>query len=201
MYKVATLIANHNYAKYLDAAIQSALNQTYPNFVIVVDDCSTDGSRTIAMSILKPSKMHKQQDIEYHVGEKGMLICLPKNMGPSIARNIGILSTIKEFDYYQILDADDIMYPNKIEKLLSVMDDKVGVAYADYDQVNIKTGTVIREYKEDFSLKRLREECIVHSGSLVNKNALLAVLEGSNIYDPNRSCAEDYLLWTKLCKK
>src|SRR5690606_9505624 len=123
MYKVATLIANHNYAKYLDAAIQSALNQTYPNFVIVVDDCSTDGSRTIAMSILKPSKMHKQQDIEYHVGEKGMLICLPKNMGPSIARNIGILSTIKEFDYYQILDADDIMYPNKIEKLLSVMDD------------------------------------------------------------------------------
>jgi glycosyltransferase involved in cell wall biosynthesis len=45
---VSIIITNYNYGRYLRAAIDSALAQTYPQVeVIVVDDGSTDGSREI----------------------------------------------------------------------------------------------------------------------------------------------------------
>ena len=43
---VSIVITNYNYGRYLRAAIDSALAQTYPHVeVIVVDDGSTDDSR------------------------------------------------------------------------------------------------------------------------------------------------------------
>ena len=48
---VSIVINNYNYGRYLRAAIDSALAQTYPQVeVIVVDDGSTDGSREIIES-------------------------------------------------------------------------------------------------------------------------------------------------------
>jgi len=45
---VSIVIDSYNYDRYLEEAINSALNQTYPNIeVIVVDDGSTDNSREI----------------------------------------------------------------------------------------------------------------------------------------------------------
>ena len=45
------IIDNYNYGRFLKDAIESALNQTYPNReVIVVDDGSTDNSREVIAS-------------------------------------------------------------------------------------------------------------------------------------------------------
>lgn len=44
----SVIINNYNYGRFLRNAIDSALDQTWPNVeVIVVDDGSTDGSRGI----------------------------------------------------------------------------------------------------------------------------------------------------------
>ena len=46
--RVSIVIDSYNYARYLGAAIESALRQTHPDAeVIVVDDGSTDGSRDV----------------------------------------------------------------------------------------------------------------------------------------------------------
>src|SRR5690625_8009575 len=48
MPSVSIVINNYNYARYLGAAIESALEQTHPGVeVVVVDDGSTDESREI----------------------------------------------------------------------------------------------------------------------------------------------------------
>ena len=45
---VSIVISSFNYARFLAFSIDSALNQTYGNIeVIVVDDGSTDASRTV----------------------------------------------------------------------------------------------------------------------------------------------------------
>src|SRR5690242_15345928 len=45
---VSIIIDNYNYGQYLQAAIESALGQTYHNIeVVVVDDGSTDDSREV----------------------------------------------------------------------------------------------------------------------------------------------------------
>jgi glycosyltransferase involved in cell wall biosynthesis len=60
------LINNYNYAQFVGQAIESALNQTYKNIeVIVVDDGSTDNSRSIIekfemlMIYFSPTKLKK----------------------------------------------------------------------------------------------------------------------------------------------
>lgn len=47
---VSMIINNYNYARFLCEAIDSALNQNYPNFeVIVVDDGSTDSPASLVI--------------------------------------------------------------------------------------------------------------------------------------------------------
>ena len=48
MPKVSIIIPNYNHARYLRQRIDSVLQQTYQDFeIILMDDCSTDESRTI----------------------------------------------------------------------------------------------------------------------------------------------------------
>ena len=45
---VSVIIPNYNHARFLQQRIDSVLNQTFQDFeLILLDDCSTDGSRSI----------------------------------------------------------------------------------------------------------------------------------------------------------
>src|SRR5258707_14882309 len=46
--RVSVIIPNYNHARYLRKRIETVLEQTYQDFeVILLDDCSTDGSSSI----------------------------------------------------------------------------------------------------------------------------------------------------------
>lgn len=86
---VAVVIPCYNAEKWIARAIQSALDQSYPNFeVIVIDDGSTDGSLDIIRSF--------GDRIRWETGA---------NRGACTARNRGLALT--EADYVLFLDADD----------------------------------------------------------------------------------------------
>ncbi len=106
MKTVAIIIPNFNKAKYLDACIQSALNQTYPyKEIIFIDDCSTDNSLEIA-------KKYQASHDNFKI------IALPQNGGVSNARNIGVQNSSAE--YFVFLDSDDV-YINE-DKLKNEME-------------------------------------------------------------------------------
>ena len=93
------------------------------------------------------------------------------------------------------------MYEDKISECINVFvkgGEAIGVVYADYDTLHTSTGKIIREYKEPFSRKRLIQECIVHSGSLISKQALEMVLEDTGYYDNTMRTCEDYDLWMRI---
>jgi glycosyltransferase involved in cell wall biosynthesis len=206
--RVTILICNHNYAEWVADSINSAIGQSYPKDrlnICFVDDGSTDNSFEIASQMLNPTESYQYGESEVFKGEvNGILSFLVKMntcKGPSEARNVGIDRTLHCSDYYLVLDADDIAYEDKTRTLVDIAKDRqnlIGVVYADYDTLNTETGLKFTEYKEVFSIRRLYQECIVHSGSLISKAALLSVKNENGFYNRTMRTCEDYELWVRL---
>jgi glycosyltransferase involved in cell wall biosynthesis len=96
------VITNYNYGRFLAAAIESALIQTYqPLEVIVVDDGSTDNSRGIIAG--------------YGVRIKAVL---KKNDGLASAFNAGFEASAGEI--VCLLDSDDLFLPEKVREVMDV---------------------------------------------------------------------------------
>jgi len=112
---VSVIIPCYNAERWIDEAIQSALNQTYsPVEVIVVDDGSSDGS------------WKKIQEFGSRViAETG------PNRGGSAARNRGFV--LSRGDYIQFLDADDYLLPKKIPRQVAFLEASgADVVYGDW---------------------------------------------------------------------
>lgn len=204
--RVNILIVNYNYENFLKDSINSALNQTYDNTLItIVDDCSSDNSwEKIDELLFKGHDYDKKEEEfgEIKTRDNIIAIRLKENGGPSLARNIGISCTIEDSDFYQILDADDIMYNNKVESLLSCFaTSDIGVSYGDCDLYNKETGTLVREFREPYSYNKLLQECIVHSGAMIKKEALVESRDDFGFYDVNMRTCEDYDLWIRISEK
>ena len=104
---VSLIITTFNREELISRAIQSALNQTYPNIeIIVVDDGSTDNTHQRVNSFIK----------QYSTVIKYVY---QANQGRSAARNHGI-SLIKG-DYVSFLDDDDELLPSFYESLVPLL--------------------------------------------------------------------------------
>lgn len=93
------VLTNHNYARFLPQAIESALAQTHPQVhVVVVDDGSTDGSRSV---------LRRYEDrVEVVLQEQG---------GQAAALNAGLERCPGEV--LLALDADDVLRPQAAERV------------------------------------------------------------------------------------
>lgn len=206
--KVTFIIAHHNYQEYLGNAIESALNQTYPNIhICVIDDCSND-QKAVSKIIEKydmPTLFEQKQNLTIKSGKKITAIYITdQNYRQAYARNRGIEFCWNDTDIFAILDADDENYPTKIEKCIQPFlryPTEIGAVYADTNIFNIDTKTNIKEYREPFDLYRLLQECIVHSGCLLSKHALESVLENGLVFDESLPPCEDYDLWVRIAEK
>ena len=97
MKTVSVVIPAYNHARYLPAAIDSALAQTYaPVEVIVVDDGSTDDTPRVLAAYGDRIRVIRQA-----------------NQGAGAARNAGLAASRGE--YVAFLDSDDIWLPRKLE--------------------------------------------------------------------------------------
>ena len=100
---VTILINNYNYARFLPAAIDSALSQTYhPLEVVVVDDGSTDESPGIIRDY----------------GDRIRPV-FKSNGGQASAFNAGFAASRGEV--ICLLDADDFSFPQKAERSVSAL--------------------------------------------------------------------------------
>lgn len=96
---VDVVVTNHNYARFLPEALDSALVQTHPEVkVIAVDDGSTDESREL---------LRRYEDrIEVVLQEQG---------GQAAALNAGLERC--RGDVLLVLDADDVLQPQAAERV------------------------------------------------------------------------------------
>ncbi|MFZ2197026.1 MAG: glycosyltransferase [Thermodesulfovibrionales bacterium] len=113
---VSIIVTSYNHAEYLKKRIDSLLDQTYKNLeIIVVDDCSTDGS----IVILEDYKKYN------HI----RVIALEKNTGHANASNLG--ADMASGNYIMFAECDDFDSPLHVETLVRSLKDHgdAGVAY------------------------------------------------------------------------
>jgi glycosyltransferase involved in cell wall biosynthesis len=206
--KVTFIIAHYNYEQYLSNAIQSALNQTYPNIhICVIDDHSKNQDEVVKVieQFIQPSAIVNQDNLVINHSDKITSIYITdRNHGQAYARNRGIEYCWNDTDIFAILDADDENYPTKIEKCIKPFiqnPTEIGAVYSDIAIYNVDTKSLVNEYREPFDSFRLLQECIVHSGCLISKYALSVVLENGLVFDEEMPPCEDYDLWIRLSEK
>jgi glycosyltransferase involved in cell wall biosynthesis len=111
---VSIVVNNFNYGRYLSAAIESALNQTYARCeVIVVDDGSTDDSR----------------DVIAGFGDRVLLI-FQENAGQASALNAGFARSAGEIVIF--LDADDLLLPETAQRVVDAFASDPGLVRVHY---------------------------------------------------------------------
>jgi teichuronic acid biosynthesis glycosyltransferase TuaG len=119
---ISVVIPVYNAEKYIAAAIESVLGQSYEDFeLLVVNDCSTDGTRTVVESFAFHDK-------------RVCLINLPTNKGgPAGPRNIGVLRARGR--WIAFLDADDIWHPCKLQRQFDLLE-KTGARFCSTQMVD-----------------------------------------------------------------
>jgi len=92
---------------FLKDTIETVLNQSYSNWeLLLIDDGSTDNSKTICEAFCKQDKR-----IKYYYKSNG---------GQASARNLGINKA--KGKWVALLDADDLWHPTKLEKQIDSLE-------------------------------------------------------------------------------
>ena len=113
--EVSVIIPAYNTADYIERAIESVLQQTFSNFeIVVVDDASTDNTIEVLNNIADPRlKVFRQA----------------QNGGAGAARNRALQEATGT--WIAVLDSDDWYAPERLEKLLSLANERDADMVAD----------------------------------------------------------------------
>lgn len=109
--RATVIISLYNYKDYIISCLESVQSQTLKNLdLIIVDDCSTDGSLEFARDwLVKNSKYFSDC----------LLLCQKSNQGLPRTRNLAF--THARTEYVFVLDADNLLYPRCLERLSSAL--------------------------------------------------------------------------------
>lgn len=183
---VSVVIPTFNRASFLQCAIDSVLSQTFDNFeLVIVDDGSTDGTKTLVESYCDPR----------------IRFLSTNNQGPARARNIGIENA--KGDLVAFLDSDDCWFPEKLERQVTLLNSEIGLVYCsvligrNWDEAKILSKAQYRGNCFPFYIENPGVAIIGYGCStvLVRKSLLLSV----GAFDENiPSPAEDYDLFLRL---
>lgn len=182
--KISIVVPVYNAEKFLKETIECVLNQTYPNFeLILVDDCSKDNSAEII-------KNEKDKRVIYLKNEK--------NSGAAISRNNGIKYATG--DYICFIDADDLWEKEKLEKQIKFMKEKncefsfTGYEFADE---NGKPNGKKVKIPNTITYKQALKNTTIFTSTVMFD---MKKLSKEDIYMPNVK-SEDTATWWKILKK
>ncbi|WP_035258459.1 glycosyltransferase family 2 protein [Desulfatirhabdium butyrativorans] len=176
---VSVVIPAYNAEKYIAESIESILGQTFTDFeLIVIDDCSTDGTGEIVQRYAMLDKRIRPYRNHENLGIAGN-----RNRGVELARG----------KYIAWQDADDISYPTRIEKQYHFMTThpEIGIV-GGYLEIFRNNGKIvgIRKYKvDDKGLRR----CIYRYSPVAQPVAMIRrdALKKAGLYDLRYPPAED----------
>jgi glycosyltransferase involved in cell wall biosynthesis len=204
--RVSVVIPVHNAERYVEAGVRSALASDLSELeIVIVDDGSTDRSAEIVRQIGDP---------------RIILIQTRGSGGPARPRNIGIARA--RAPYIALLDADDLIKPDKLSSAVAALDrhPEAGFAFADFEKIDangrILESSVIAQIP---AFRELASEPDEDSWRLIPRSELERGLLGANfigtsgvilrksvlsdigVFDESLVYCEDRDLWLRLAHR
>ena len=175
--KISIIICTYNGEKYLEQTINSALNQTYDNFeIIIVDDNSIDNSQKIIENF-----SNKFLNIKYSYNNK--------NFGLAFSRNKAI--EISNGEWITFLDQDDKFNSDKLSKMLLLTKKFKENKFFFHDTFYIDDkNNIIRSHMENYNLPY----------PIINKNISTTLLLKYGSYIDSESVFFNRCLFEKIGK-
>ena len=183
---VTVYIPTFNRLELLQRAVESVRNQTYKNLeIVVVDDCSTDGTQKYLEQLAKEDKR-----VRYFVKEK--------NSGACVSRNIAIENATGEF--ITGLDDDDYFLKNRIQDFIDQKDllNKYEFLYSLYSH---KTTEGIKQFKSEYLKPSTVMAKDLLSLNYINNQIFTKIDRLKNVgFDEDMPAWQDLYTWYKLLK-
>ena len=185
--RVSVIIPAFNAAKFIAQALESVFGQTFPEYEVIVVN---DGS---------PDTMAFEKSLEPYI--ERLVYVKQENLGPSAARNAGVLKAQGEFVAF--LDSDDVWEPNYLAVQMTAFDKSpaLDLIYADALLIGVGVPPGLTFMKAAPSKgpvtfeSLLRADCSVITSCVVaRKEALLK----AGLFDPEFVRSEDLHLWLRL---
>lgn len=165
--------------------IQSVLQQTYPFWeMIIVDDCSSDGSDKVIKEYCK-----KDVRIKYFKTDS-------PSGSPTLPRNLGITNAKGRFIAF--LDSDDLWFPTKLEEQIPLFDNEmIAIVFSNYEKINQEGQRNKRQIiaSDTISYKDLLKENVI--GCLT---AIYDTQKVGKVYF-DKIGHEDFVMWLSILKK
>ncbi len=187
MKRVSIIIPCYNQKEYIKEAIESALNQTYPDIeIIVINDGSTDNSAAIIKSFAT-----RHNNI--------IFIDNKENKGVIYSRNIAIKAASGE--YILPLDGDDKIDPFYAEKAVNIFENfsKRNSANDILKIVYCKT-KLFGNNNEEFKLDKFSPDKIIFNNCIPNSAMFRKIdfVKAGGYKDYMKDGLEDWDLWLSL---
>lgn len=187
--KLTVLMAVYNGERFLRDAVESILNQTFCDFeFLIINDGSTDGTRDILLS-------YQDQRIRLVENECNIGLTKSLNIGLALARG----------EYIARQDADDISYPNRLQKQLEFLEAHtevmlLGTQMRTIDKNNFPIGYVFPKAVTDFGCcwQMTLDSAFIHT-SVMFKNSFILNKYGG--YNDKFITGQDAELWLRISKE
>ncbi len=207
--KVSVIVPNYNYSRYLDARLESILNQTFQDFeIIILDDKSTDNS----VEVIEKYRNHPKVSRIVYNEQNTKKPCKQWYKGWQLAKG----------EYVWIAEADDLAEPTLLETAVKYLDAEKDAAlfFCASWQNNDKGEFVVDHYSKrsvpKFKLRKgeeyylfdgkfYREHYLIYANTVYNASGVVFRRDAADEADWKYACdcfsLGDWALWSRLTYK
>lgn len=183
--KVSIITPLYNSERFITETIQSVIAQTYTDWeMLIVDDCSTDNSKSIVEEFVK-----QDERIKYFFTNN-------PSGSPTVPRNIGIDKASGRFIAF--LDSDDLWHCDKLYLQIPLFDDeKVGIVFSNYEKIN-EDGDTNERFVTAPPLVTYKQ--LMKGNVIACLTAVYDSKKNGKVYFTNQG-HEDYAFWLSILKR
>ena len=198
MKQISIIMPAYNSSETIEDSINSVINQSYKDWeLIVVDDCSIDGTGDIVNKIIERNK-----DLKIKLYKN------TENKGVAYSRNFGV--KVAEGDLIAFLDSDDLWTEDKLEKQIKLYRKLVENSDSNSEtKVLLFTGSAFITEKNKRLDYTLHVPVKVERKDILKQNVIScsSVLAGKELLTKhefpitNMPIHEDFAVWIEILKE